>query len=155
MNSGPQKSTIWALEGSRMLTALRRLWGQRSGGPRGVVDQSKARISAPSSPPPSRKEVPPGARLLAGGALGVMGERIAAGGKEARWQGGPRVFLVLAPSYSANNLSRSSCRTGLTRCPLNPAAEDLSRSSAVPQPVSATIAVSLLHGSAPIRRATS
>src|SRR5687768_13504035 len=111
MNSGPQKSTIWALEGSRMLTALRRLWGQRSGGPRGVVDQSKARISAPSSPPPSRKEVPPGARLLAGGALGVMGERIAAGGKEARWQGGKearrqggKVARCPPPDLPSNNL---------------------------------------------------
>src|SRR5688500_1835900 len=72
MNRGPQNSTIWALEGSRMLTALRRLWGQRSGRPRGVLDQSKARISAPSSPPPSRKVVVGAARAVSAGALGVM-----------------------------------------------------------------------------------
>src|SRR5262249_4604311 len=55
MNSGPQKRTICARDGSRMLTALRRLCGQVSGGPSRVDDQSQARILAPISPPPDRK----------------------------------------------------------------------------------------------------
>jgi|SRR5579883_958665 hypothetical protein len=38
-----------------MLTALRRLCGQLSGGPRGEVDQSCPRSRTPISPPPVRK----------------------------------------------------------------------------------------------------
>ena len=41
-----------------MPSAVLRLWGQVSGGPSGVPDQSLARISAPSSPPPCRKAAP-------------------------------------------------------------------------------------------------
>jgi hypothetical protein len=42
---------------------LLRLWGQNSGGPRGDVLQSCARMRAPISPPPSRKvRVPPADR---------------------------------------------------------------------------------------------
>src|SRR3978361_1534606 len=40
------------LSSSRML--VRRLQGQVSGGPSGDADQSYARMSAPSSPPPAR-----------------------------------------------------------------------------------------------------
>src|SRR5665213_1993710 len=36
-------------------TAVRRLCGQLSGRPSGVDDQSRARINAPISPPPTRK----------------------------------------------------------------------------------------------------
>jgi hypothetical protein len=36
-----------------MLTALRKLCGQRSTGPSGVAAQSSVRMSAPSSPPPA------------------------------------------------------------------------------------------------------
>ena len=39
---------------SRMLSAVRRLWGHRSTGPTAVFDQSMERISAPISPPPDR-----------------------------------------------------------------------------------------------------
>src|SRR4029450_10391056 len=46
---------IWALEGSRKLTALRRLWGQAWTGPSAVRDQSNARMRSPISPPPERK----------------------------------------------------------------------------------------------------
>jgi hypothetical protein len=38
-----------------MLTAVRRLCGQRATGPSRVADQSKERISAPISPPPARQ----------------------------------------------------------------------------------------------------
>src|ERR1041384_272508 len=41
-----------------MLTAVRRLCGQRATGPSRVVDQSNARISAPISPPPARQSAP-------------------------------------------------------------------------------------------------
>ena len=53
IRSGPQHRMICALEGSMMLTALRRLCGQLSTGPSGVSDQSLALISAPISPPPA------------------------------------------------------------------------------------------------------
>jgi len=36
-------------------TVVRKLCGHVSGGPRGVVDQSKARMRAPISPPAARK----------------------------------------------------------------------------------------------------
>jgi hypothetical protein len=42
---------ICALEGSSMLTVLRRLCGQALGGPSAVADQSISRIRAPISPP--------------------------------------------------------------------------------------------------------
>src|SRR5215472_996760 len=38
-----------------MLTAVLRLCGQPATGPTGVVDQSKARVRSPISPPPARK----------------------------------------------------------------------------------------------------
>src|SRR5690349_897722 len=50
-------------EPRQMLMAERKLWGHDSTGPRGVFDQSTARISDPVSPPPARTseaEVRPG-----------------------------------------------------------------------------------------------
>jgi hypothetical protein len=46
-----------------MRTAVRRLCGQVSGLPSGVVDQSWARVNAPISPPPARKSAEVG-RLI-------------------------------------------------------------------------------------------
>jgi hypothetical protein len=45
---------ICALEGSSMLTVLRRLCGHVSTGPSLVCDQSISRIRVPISPPPAR-----------------------------------------------------------------------------------------------------
>src|SRR5579864_4877829 len=45
---------ICALDGSSMLTVLRRLCGQSSTGPSAVFDQSMSRMRAPMSPPPWR-----------------------------------------------------------------------------------------------------
>ncbi len=39
---------------SRMLSAVRKLWGHRSTGPTAVFDQSMERMNAPISPPPDR-----------------------------------------------------------------------------------------------------
>src|SRR5690606_23370970 len=52
------------------LTVLRRLWGQALGGPSGFADQSMARMSAPSSPPPARN-------VSSDGLTGVTGRRFA------------------------------------------------------------------------------
>ena len=41
--------------GSKMLTALRRLWGHDSIGPSCVLDQSIMRINWPISPPPTNQ----------------------------------------------------------------------------------------------------
>jgi hypothetical protein len=45
---------ICALDGSSMLTVLRKLCGHAAPGPSGDFDQSSARIRAPISPPPWR-----------------------------------------------------------------------------------------------------
>jgi hypothetical protein len=50
----------------RMLTAVRRLWGQVSTPPMLVLDQSNERIRSPIAPPPTRKCSP-----------GAMDERVA------------------------------------------------------------------------------
>jgi hypothetical protein len=42
-------------DSSMMLTAVRRLCGHVSTDPRGVADQSKARIDAPIVPPPDKQ----------------------------------------------------------------------------------------------------
>src|SRR5262245_6926845 len=55
MSSGPHQITMANDEPRQVLTAERRLRGHWRGGPSGVEAQSKARISAPSSPPPDRK----------------------------------------------------------------------------------------------------
>src|SRR5580692_1819933 len=46
MNSGPQSTRIPNRDASMMGTMVRRLCGHASGGPRGFLDQSSARISA-------------------------------------------------------------------------------------------------------------
>src|SRR5215510_1291128 len=65
-SSGPQNTTIWAREGSKWLTQLRRLCGQASMGPSGVAAQSLARIRAPSSPPPTSQSAAMGRFVLVG-----------------------------------------------------------------------------------------
>jgi hypothetical protein len=47
------------LDRKRLLTVVRRLWGQCSGTPRGVEDQSKFLVKAPISPPPCRNAILP------------------------------------------------------------------------------------------------
>jgi hypothetical protein len=53
---------IWAFDGSRMLMALRRLWGHADVGPSEVEAQSKARMRAPISPPPASHVAAPSTR---------------------------------------------------------------------------------------------
>src|SRR6266851_6802622 len=55
MRSGPHQMNIGWLVLSKIRTAVRRLCGQVSGFPSGLLDQSSARINAPISPPPARK----------------------------------------------------------------------------------------------------
>src|SRR3982750_1407812 len=55
MPSGPQSSTIGTGDSRSRLVTVFRLCGQAAIGPRAVLLQSWSRISAPSSPPPSRK----------------------------------------------------------------------------------------------------
>src|ERR1700681_3288823 len=55
MSPGPHQMNIGWLVLSRIRTAVRRLCGQVSGFPSGLLDQSKARVNAPISPPPARK----------------------------------------------------------------------------------------------------
>src|SRR6218665_356738 len=51
MPSGPQSSAMGNGASSRMVTVVLKLAGHRESGPSGVVDQSKARMRSPISPP--------------------------------------------------------------------------------------------------------
>src|SRR5262249_49571446 len=61
MRFGPQNRTIWAFDGSSILTELRKLCGHDSIGPSGVRDQSISRINLPISPPPVSQSARAGA----------------------------------------------------------------------------------------------
>src|SRR5215217_3056131 len=61
MRSGPHQMNIGWRVFSSSRTAVRSVCGQASGGPREVAAQSKARVSAPISPPLARKPCPSGA----------------------------------------------------------------------------------------------
>src|SRR5580704_17544701 len=55
MSSSPHQMNIGWREVRTRRTVTRRLCGQVWGGPSEVFDQSKARVRAPSSPPPAKK----------------------------------------------------------------------------------------------------
>jgi hypothetical protein len=48
-------TSMGKFEARQRLTVVRKLWGQVSIAPRGVVDQSFKRINSPIIPPPTRK----------------------------------------------------------------------------------------------------
>src|SRR4051794_40538953 len=52
--SDPHTIQAGNFEPRTMLAAVLRLWGQPSGAPREVADQSYARMRAPMAPPPAR-----------------------------------------------------------------------------------------------------
>src|SRR5262245_49702390 len=51
---GPHQTCMGNRDMRQMRTAMRRFWGQASGGPRSLVDQSKARMRAASSLSPGK-----------------------------------------------------------------------------------------------------